>query len=232
MFDSGNANAADKHNLSSGIVSLIKQKILFGELNPGDRIVETKLARELAISQTPIREAIRQLAGEGVVTIVPNKGPLVRTFSAKDIFEIYSLRAVLEGMAIRLAVQNASITDIRHLEQFYDGMKRKLADDAVESLSDDSGYMHHYIFKLSKHFVLLEMFETVSFRIQLVNRIVGKKFTKEREVAEHGELIEALKSGDPDRAEIVMREHIRRAYVAFVDAGVFDRSELAHNEWV
>jgi len=232
MFESSHLNAADKNSLSSSIAALIKQKIISGELNPGDRIVETKLARELAISQTPIREAIRQLAGEGVVTIVPNKGPLVRTFNAKDIFEIYSFRAVMEGMAIRLAVQNASITDIRHLEHFYEEMKQKLLDDSIVSLQEDSGYIHYYIFKLSKHATLLELFQFISFRIQLVNRFVGKKFSKEREVSEHWELIEALKSGDPDQAEKVMRGHIHRAYREFVDTGMFDRSELAQNEWI
>lgn len=232
MLQTFGKEAADKHNLSSNIASYIKEKILCGEWNPGDRIVETKLARELEMSQTPIREAVRQLAGEGVVTIVPNKGPFVRTFSAKDIFEIYSYRAVLEGMAIRLAVGNASLTDIRHLEQFYEEMKMKLLDDAVDSLSADSGYIHNYIFKLAKHAVLLEMFAFISFRVRLVNRIVGKKYSKEREVSEHWELIEALKQGNPDEAERVMRAHIQRAYLEFVDTGTFDRSELAKNEWL
>ncbi|TMV46671.1 GntR family transcriptional regulator [Paenibacillus mesophilus] len=232
MVQSFNKDASDKQHLSSNIASYIKQKIIDGEWNPGDRIVETKLARELEMSQTPIREAVRQLAGEGVVTIVPNKGPFVRTFSAKDIFEIYSYRAVLEGMAIRLAVGNASITDIRHLEQFYEEMKKKLLDSSVVSLSEDSGYIHNYIFKLAKHAVLLEMFQFISFRVRLVNRIVGRKYSKEREVSEHLELIEALKKGDPDDAERVMRAHIHRAYMEFVDIGKFDHSELAQNEWI
>ncbi|GAA3403926.1 GntR family transcriptional regulator [Paenibacillus hodogayensis] len=232
MAQTFNKEAADKHSLSVNIASYIKQKIINGEWSPGDRIVETKLARELEISQTPIREAVRQLAGEGVVTIVPNKGPFVRTFSAKDIFEIYSYRAVLEGMAIRLAVGNASMTDIRHLEQFYEEMKKKLHDDSFVSLSEDSGYIHYYIFKLAKHAILLEMFSFISFRITLVNRIVGRKYSKEREVSEHWELIEALKQGDPDEAEKVMRAHIHRAYLEFVDTGKFDPSELAKNEWL
>jgi len=232
MLESIDLKNTDKRSLSTSIVALIKQRIVDGELSPGDRIVETRLAKELEISQTPIREAIRQLAGEGVVTIVPNKGPLVRTFSATDIFEIYSYRAVMEGMAIRLAVQNASNNDIRHLEQFYEEMKRKQHDDSVLSLQEDSGYIHYYIFKLSKHAVLMDTYDFISFRVQLVNRILGRKLSKEHEVSEHGELIEALKLGDPDKAEQVMREHIHRAYREFVDTGMFDRSSLVQNEWI
>lgn len=228
----GSTKLSDKQSLSADIAALIKKKIISGELNPGDRIVEISLARELGTSQTPIREAIRQLAGEGVVTIIPNRGPLVHTLSAKDVFELYTYRAVMEGMAIRLAVQNASNNDIRHLEQFYEEMTRKLHDDSIESLQEDSGYIHQYIYMLSKHTILLSMFEFISFRIQLVNRIVGRKYSKEREVSEHKELIEALRKGDPDHAELVMREHIHRAYKDYVDLGQTDQMELVQNEWI
>lgn len=225
-------NSADNQSLRADIVSLIKNKIINGDLNPGDRIVESQLVRELGISQTPIREAIHQLVGEQVVDVVPNRGALVRTLSAKDVFEIYSYRAVLEGMAIRLAVQNVTIKDIKHLEQFYGEMKAKLTDDSVELLSQDSSYIHHYIYKLSKHAILLSMYEFISFRIQLVNRVLQRKYSKEQEVAEHLELIEVLKNGDPDEAEKVMREHIYRSYRNFVDIGMFDQNELAQNHWI
>lgn len=232
MNETNRAASANKQNLSADIVKFIKQKIIVGELDPGDRIVETSLARELGVSQTPIREAIRQLAGEGIVTLVPKKGPVINTLSERDVFEHYSFRSVLEGMAIRLAVQNASNKDIKHLEQFYADMKKKLDDDTIESLQQDSGYIHHYIYMLSKHSVLVSMLHIISFRNQLVNRIVGRKFSKEKEVSEHGELIEALKQGDPDHAEKVMREHIRRAYKDYMDIGPVNRLELAQNEWI
>lgn len=214
------------------IAGFIKQKIINGELSPGDRIVETRIAREFGISQTPIREAIRRLAGENVVTIIPNKGPLVNTLNARDVFEIYSYRSVLEGMACRLAVQNVSLNEIKHLEQFFNRMKEKLHDDTVVSLTEDSDYIHSYIFKLSKHSILLSMFEYISFRVQLVNRISGMKTNKEREVSEHAELVEVLKLGNPDEAERVMREHIHRSYKTFLDIGMVDRTELARNEWI
>jgi DNA-binding GntR family transcriptional regulator len=148
------------------------------------------------------------------------------------VFEIYSYRAVLEGMAIRLAVQNVTIKDIKHLEQFYGEMKAKITDDSIELLSQDSSYIHHYIYKLSMHSILLSMYEFISFRIQLVNRILQRKYTKAQEVAEHLELIEVLKNGDPDEAEKVMREHIYRSYRNFVDIGMFDQNELAQNHWI
>lgn len=224
--------ADPKHDLVSQIVQQIKDKILEGALKPGVRIVEIKLAKELGISQTPIREAIRQLAGEGIVTIALNRGAVIRSLSAQDVFEIYSLRSSLEGLAIRLAVQNATMNDIKHLEAFYRDMERKLDDDAVASLSEDSSYIHRYILKLSKHELLDFMFQPVSFRIAWVNRILGRTYTKRQEVEEHGELIEALKKRDPDEAERVMRAHIHRSYRGFMAIGLIDEAELLRNEWI
>ncbi|MEF3306460.1 GntR family transcriptional regulator [Paenibacillus sp. GYB003] len=205
-----------KQNISEELVKYIKQQIIAGDLNPGDRIVETKLARELGVSQTPVREAIRHLHGEGVITIVPNKGPMVRTLDMKDVFEIYSVRSMLEGLAIRLATQNATDAQIAELESFYEQMKRKLHDDSVPSLLHDSSHIHKTIIEMADHSRLLNMYQSISFQISLVNRLLGAKSTKQKEVDQHLELIEALKKRNPDEAEHTMRKHIFRSYRDFV----------------
>ncbi|WP_372630147.1 GntR family transcriptional regulator [Cohnella sp.] len=208
---------ADKQNMGHDLVEYFKQEILAGKLNPGDRIVETKFARELGISQTPVREAVRQLAGEGIVTLVPNRGPVVNELGARDIFEIYSLRASIEGLAIRLATQIASDEAIAELERFYEEMKVKVTDDGIGTLLEESLHIHHSIMKLSEHSRLLHAYESISFQIALVNRILGNESTKEKEVEQHAELIEALKGRDPDKAELTMRKHIYRSYRECMD---------------
>ncbi|MBN2979961.1 MULTISPECIES: GntR family transcriptional regulator [Cohnella] len=207
----------DKQNISHDLVEYFKQLILSGELNPGDRIVETKFARELGISQTPVREAMHILAGEGVVTIVPNKGPVVNELQRSDVFEIYSLRAAIEGLAIRIATQIAPQAAIDDLESFYSEMKAKLDDDSVETLLPDSLFIHQSIIKLSNHARLIHTYESISFQISLVNRILGSNSTKEKEVEQHLELIEALKERNPDNAEKIMRKHIYRSYREFIE---------------
>ncbi|RKN65483.1 GntR family transcriptional regulator [Paenibacillus ginsengarvi] len=205
-----------KQNISEELVKYIKQQIISGELNPGDRIVETKLARELGVSQTPVREAIRHLHGEGVITIVPNKGPMVRTLDMKDVFEIYSVRSMLEGLAIRLATQNATDAQIAELESFYEQMKLKLNDDSVSSLLYDSSHIHKTIIEMAGHDRLMNMYQSISFQISLVNRLLGARSTKQKEVDQHLELIEVLKKRNPDEAETTMRKHIFRSYRDFV----------------
>lgn len=207
----------DKQNISHDVVEYFKRMILNGELNPGDRIVETKFARELGISQTPIREAMHQLSGEGIVTIVPNKGPVIKELQKSDVFEIYSLRAAIEGLAIRIATQIASDEAVAELERFYTEMKVKLKDPSVDTLLQDSLYIHQSIIKLSKHERLINTYESISFQIALVNRILGRESTKQKEVDQHLELIEALKERNPDQAEKIMRKHIYRSYREFIE---------------
>lgn len=232
-FPFGRPRGFERQGLSNDIVTLIKQKILDGTLNPGDRIVESKLARELGISQTPVREAIRHLSGEGILTIVPNKGSLVKRLSMQDVFEIYSLRAILEGLAIKLATQLASAQDVADLERFFAAMKAKVDDDSVPSLLADSLQIHNTIIRLANHSRLTSAYSALSFQIARVNRILGQESTKAKEVQQHEELIVALKTGDPDFAEKTMRRHINRSYMEFITltrtdhAGIWELEDLA-----
>ncbi|MCQ6559810.1 GntR family transcriptional regulator [Paenibacillus mendelii] len=220
-----------KQSISGDLVELIKNQILEGDLNPGDRIVETKLAKDYGISQTPVREAIRQLSGEGIIIIVPNKGPMVRDFHMKDVFEIYSLRAVYEGLAIRIAVMKATDEDILSLQDFYEQMKVKVHDDSIPSLLQDSLHIHQTIIELSSHERLIAMYRTISFQIALVNRILGSASTKEKEIEQHLELIEALSKRDPDEAEKVMRSHIYRSYCEYADMKKGPDDEFDNRAW-
>lgn len=205
-----------KHNISEDLVVYIKQQIIEGALNPGDRIVETKLAKELGISQTPVREALRQLQGEGVILIVPNKGPQVCDLTMRDVFEIYSVRSVLEGLAIRQATQNASDSEIEALEAIYEAMKADLGNDEVKDLLSHSFQIHQLIVDLSQHSRLISMYKSITFQIAMVNRILGTRSTKQKEVDQHWELIDAMKRRDPDYAEQTIRQHIYRSYHEFI----------------
>ena len=208
-----------KQNISEELVDYLKWLILSGELKPGDRIVETKLAKDLGISQTPVREALRQLQGEGIIQIIPNRGPMVRSFDMRDVYEIYSIRSVLEGLAIRLAAQRAGDDEIAELEQFYYRMKDKVEDDAVpvSYLLSDSFHIHDTIVKMSGHSRLNNMYKSITFQIALINQVLGSASSKKKEFEQHWELIEALKSRNPDKAEEVMRRHIYNSYREFVE---------------
>src|SRR5712691_6146739 len=96
-------------NASVAAAELIREAILDGRLQPGERLKEERLARELGISRTPVREALLILQGEGLVEASPNRGATVRTHDADDLDDLYQLRALLEGFATRRAA--ARVTD-------------------------------------------------------------------------------------------------------------------------
>lgn len=217
----------EKKNMSQDLVALIKRKIIEGDLNPGDRIVEIKLAKEFGISQSPVREAIRHLSGEGIITIVPNKGPVVKKLEAQDIYEVYSLRSTLEGLAIHLTTQYASDEEVQRLADYYKEMEAKLHDDSVKTLLKESLHLHHSIMQLSRHSRLIQVYESISFQIELVNRILGMTSTKQKEYDDHGELIEAVQKRDPASSDQVMRKHIQRSYLECME--VLKRNETSKN---
>lgn len=209
--------AFQKQNITEELMAYIKEQILAGHLNPGDRIVESRLARELGISQTPVREALRHLQGEGLTTIIPNKGTIVSPLDRKAVYEIYSVRALFEGLAIRTVTKQAVAEEIAELEQLYEAMKRKLHDDSVAYLLKDSFHIHEKIVHLSKHAKIIAMYRSISFQIALLNRMLGTTSSKQKEVDTHRELIDAIKNGDPEAAEKTMRAHIYRSYLEFTE---------------
>lgn len=219
---------AERLSMSQEVADLIKRSILAREINPGDRIVESKLSKQLGISATPIREAIRLLAGEGIVTIQPNRGPVVRKLTQADVFEIYSIRAMLEGLGIRLATARASDAQVAAVEALYAEMIRKLDDPAVATLLPDSTILHQTILQLSQHERLVIAYDASLFQIALVNAILGRESTKQKEVDQHGELVVALRAREPDRAEQVMRAHIYRSYQEFVELDALPGKPVKH----
>src|SRR5580704_15724302 len=98
------------------VLDELRQSIIAGRLRPGARLVERELIAMMGVSRTVIREALRQLESEGLVAIVPNKGPIVRELTRDEARDLYSIRAVLEGLAARLFVENASELSIGRLE--------------------------------------------------------------------------------------------------------------------
>lgn len=228
---SGNKTAVfQKQSITEDLMAYIKDQILTGHLNPGDRIVESRLAKELGISQTPVREALRHLQGEGLTTIIPNKGTIVSPLDSKAVYEIYSVRALFEGLAIRTVTKQATAAEIAELDELYDSMKRKLHDESVAFLLKDSFYIHEKIVKLSKHAKIIAMYRSISFQIALLNRMLGTTSSKQKEVDTHLELIEAVKQGNPDAAEQTMRAHIYRSYLEFVEVTSNRQNEAYRGE--
>ena len=216
---STNHRAAFEHRtLNERVLHRVRELILSGVIPAGTQLDEQSLADEMQISRTPIREAISKLNKEGIVEYRPYKGNFVRSFTAKQVSDLFEVRKALEGMATRLAV--AKLTD-EYLAQ----LKRTLhaVDVALErgnmaeySLADSE--FHHMVAHMSDNESLIELLDRLDMQIQLVRAIANRDpDVVNRTAHERPEILAALELRDAERAGQLMENHIegvRQAVVA------------------
>jgi DNA-binding GntR family transcriptional regulator len=197
----------------------LRRGILVGEYRPGERLVEEQIAAELGVSRTPVRQALTMLEAEGLVEIVQNRGAMVCSFSAEEVWEIYDLRAVLEGHAARRAADRIGLSEWRRLGELVGEMERLERDiqrgrsespeENIRRLVARNQEFHGAIVAAS-HNRRLEKLVQRTVQVPLVFRAFFWYTPRERAVSNHyhRRILEALETGDGERAEIVMREHV------------------------
>lgn len=195
--------------LRHDVLNHLRNLIFDGTLQPGDRIVESRLARELGISQTPVREALRELERMGLVVSYPNRGSSVRTIEPADADEMYTLRAHLESMAITLMLNHLTDDDLVVLDQLIADMVAAAADNDPERLTERDVQFHEYILERSGHRLLLQTWRDISplnWTMMTVLRLKDRNLT---ELAErHRPIVEALRLRDSERAVTAIQEHV------------------------
>jgi len=209
MSDSQDAG----YSLRARIYNQLKNAILNGVYKPGDSLIEMKVAKEMGVSRTPVREAIRQLELEGLVTSIPNKGVVVEGISEKDIEDIYTIRKMMEGLAARWAAEKISDEELKELKDVLDLMEFYTEKQELDKVSEMDTRFHDIIFRASKSRPLEYMLTNFHHLIQRA-RLVSTKTSGRALMSfeEHHKVYEALKKHDPDEAEKAMIQHISRAY--------------------
>ncbi|WP_171127136.1 MULTISPECIES: GntR family transcriptional regulator [unclassified Ruegeria] len=193
---------------SSAYQSLLDE-IRAGALLPGDRLREIELSERLGVSRTPVREAIRQLEADGLVTHVPRLGATVRSLDYAEVMELYEMRAVLEGTAARLAARAASDIELDELDVLNDRLAEAgTGPDAVRI----NKIFHATLLDAAKNRFLTK--STLSLQKALLILGPSQLLDSERAasaVAEHRRIMVALKARDGAAAESEMRAHIQAA---------------------
>lgn len=192
----------------------LRRLILEGEYAPNERLIEEQFAERLGVSRTPIRQALTMLEAEGLVEIVPNRGAMVCSFSVEDVWEIYDLRAVLEGHAARRAASRIREPELQRLERLADemeGLGGRFSDheEEIRTLVALNNEFHGTIIAASRN-KRLERLIRRTVEVPLVFKAFFWYGPHERMISNHyhRQILNALRDGDADRAEIVMREHV------------------------
>lgn len=197
-----------------GVLERLRALILTGEYGPEERLIEEQLAERLGVSRTPVRQALTMLEAEGLVEITPNRGATVCSFSIEDVWDIYDLRAVLEGHAARRAagrIERRELERLRELAREMEGLPGQFDDheEEIRALVALNQEFHGTIVEASRN-RRLERLINRTVEIPLMFKAFYWYTLHERTISNHyhRQILEALENGDADRAEIIMREHV------------------------
>ena len=188
-------------------------QIRSGELRPGDRLTETDLARRLRISRTPVREAIRQLEADGLVSHVPRVGATVRTLDYSEVMELYEMRTVLEATAARMATRAASDIEISELDEINADLAAAIGD--APRAYELNRMFHETLAKAAKNrFLIKSMGALQKALLILGTSTLADETRAEEAVSEHDAVLKALRARDGNAAEAGMRTHLEASHRA------------------
>ncbi len=190
------------------IKEYILQAILYGELREGQRIVETQLAQHLGVSQSPVREALRELEQMGVLQSEPYRGVTVRALTTRDLQEMYRVRAVLEEMAVREATARMDDAAVKEISDIVDGMVTAAEEDDVHELVTLDVSFHRRIVESSENSFLLRMWELAHPASWTFITITIFRQQLDYVAKRHRDIVDAITSRDAKKAAAVVRKHI------------------------
>jgi DNA-binding GntR family transcriptional regulator len=200
-----------RSNLRERIKDVILQRILDGEYEPGARLVETRIAQELGVSQAPVREALRDLEQLGCIVHEPFRGCSVRAFSAQELLEAFPVRAALEALAARLAAERISESELLQLADLLDTMHAAAARGDAHGQSQANASFHATIVRAARNATLerqwsfLEPFSRTYISVSQPG--LDLRALSER----HVPILDALRARDADAAAEAMHRHLMEA---------------------
>lgn len=199
------------------IYESLRQAIFEGRFKTGERLVEHELAEKLNVSRTPVREALRKLEIEGLVEHIPRKGVVIKGFKKEDIIEIFTIRGVLEGLAVRYVANNITEAEIKQLEELVELMRKSNSKGDIDKLMNQCKEFNEIIIRASKMPRLIEMINTLQEYTEKTRRVTMASNNRRIDVLkEHEEIFKAIAERDPDRAEKLVKEHLEAAKQSYL----------------
>ena len=198
----------------------LKREILVGEIAPGTRMMEIELADEMGVSRTPVREAIRKLEKEGLVTIEPRKGAYASDVSIKDMVDVLEVREDLEAMAAAMAAQKVNKDEKQALIEATMEYKEAVESERTEDIRRCDEKFHQLIVNYSGNKTLIQLFSQVQELALRFRYLYYDDFSRyERMPMEHREIEEAILSGDYEKARVAAGEHVKKLKQFVIDEG-------------
>lgn len=217
----------DKYSLRGRVFVKIREDILKGRYRQNEAIKETQISKELDVSRTPVREALRQLELEGLVTIIPNKGAIVTGITSKDIYDIYIIRSLIEGLSARWATKNITKEQIETLEEILYLSEFHLQKGHMEQLYELDNKFHETLYDICNSKILKHVLSDFHHYVQRVRKeSLSSNERARKSIMEHKAILEAIKQGDYEKVELLTNEHIKCTAKNVEDKKIIDLLKL------
>lgn len=205
LFDQKKENKS----LTSIIFEKIREDILNDQYKHGEKIVEAKLAEELGVSRTPVREALKQLELDGLVENIPNRGVIVKGISDQDIYDIFTIRMAIEGIAAQWAVERMSEEELAQLKEVCELMEFYTLKADVSKIFELNTKFHEIIYMATKSRYLEHVLRDFQLFIKSTrNKSLRTEGRMATALIEHKKILEAFLDRDAETAVAMLTEHI------------------------
>jgi len=202
---------ANAGNAAETAYAVLREAIVTNALKPGTRLRADDLARKLGVSKTPVREALRKLQAEDLITAQPGNALTVKSISEEQLIEIYYTREALEGMAARLAADNAGAIELTKLRAIHDEMKLPSVSSNLRQLRQLSGEFQLAVFRAARNNTLYRLLKHLQEQIRQFGGTTLTQPGRAKEVVAYAKtLVAAIEKRDGDAAERIARENRRR----------------------
>ncbi len=200
------------HSLRGQVFAKLEEAIINGEIKPGESLIELKISDEFGVSRTPVREAIRQLELEGLVTTAPNKGAIVIGVSEQDIKDIFKIRILTEGLAARWAAEKITQEELENLKEIIELSEFYTNKNDMRRLRELDSQFHELIYQACKSRPLRHVLSNFHHYIQNAR---GESYKTpgraKKSLDEHKAIYEAMANNDGNMAEKLISKHVKNA---------------------
>ncbi len=198
-------------SIADGVKKYLEQRIVTGKLKPGQQIKEQEVAESLGISRPPIREALKILEAEGLITRIPNKGAFVTEIEEKDIWEIYTLKTALYGLGTRLAFDRLTDSLVSKLDEITYRMKECIEQEPpdISRYQVLNEQFHDLMLDAADHGRLKKMAATLHNQVKRYSyRSLAERSHLQRSYKYHKGIVDAIKKGEKEKAAQLTEEHV------------------------
>ncbi|MBB6218432.1 DNA-binding GntR family transcriptional regulator [Anaerosolibacter carboniphilus] len=207
-----NEDNVGRLSLTSKIFNVIRDDILHGKYTEGEKLVEAKLAEELGVSRTPVREALKQLELDGIVENIPNRGVVVKGITKQDIQDIFTIRRAIEGIAATWAVERITDQELQDLKETYELMEFYAFKKDKDKFAEQNTRFHETIYKATKSRYLEQVLKDFQYYVkQTRKKSLENEGRMPHALEEHKAILDAFLDRDKERAEKALTVHVNNS---------------------